>query len=155
MARSIERPGSLCIVRHLRVPIVLAAVALFGILPSSLGARTQPVLAGPWSLGQAGYGHVMPSTIFNGGDPTGLVKQIEWLAWGGPRAVGVGVGFYVGPDQITADATRQAAVVVLFKLGSCRGRRAYDAAEWYFPGEGEHFSTRRYIDACTGRYFNQ
>ena len=95
----------------------------------------------------------MPSTVYNGGDPTGLVRHIEWLTWGGPRAVGVGVSTYVGPNQIVAEGTPQAAVIVLFKLGSCHGRRAYDAAEWYFPEHRGHFNARQYINDCTGRYY--
>ena len=66
-------------------------------------AAATPILAGPWAPDQQGYGHVEPSTVFNGGDPTGLINHIEWLTWGGPRAVGVGSGFYVAPNQITAD----------------------------------------------------
>jgi hypothetical protein len=46
---------------------------------------------------------VEPATVFNGGDPTGLIKHIEWLTWGGSRAIGVGSGFYVAPNQITAE----------------------------------------------------
>ena len=146
-------PSSLYGVRRLRTPIALAAaaVALCGVPVSGASAAPQPILAGPWGMGQEGYGHVAPRTIFNGGDPTGLVKDIEWLTWGGPRAVGVGLGFYAGPNQITAEATQQAAVIVLFQLGSCHGRRAYDAAEWYFPGHGEHFRPHTYIHACAAR----
>jgi hypothetical protein len=103
-------------------------------------AAATPILAGPWSPDQEGYGHVEPSTVFNGGDPTGLIKHIEWLTWGGPKAVGVGSGFYVAPNQITAEGHRAAAVIVAFKLGSCHGRRAYNGVQWYFPEYGEHFN---------------
>jgi hypothetical protein len=103
-------------------------------------AAATPILAGPWAPYQEGYGHAEPSTVFNGGDPTGLVKQIEWLTWGGPRAVGVGSGFYVAPNQITAEGHRAAAVIVAFKLGSCHGRPAYNAVQWYFPEYREHFN---------------
>lgn len=151
--------SSLSVVRRLGLsvlaaPAALAAIALAvsGPLASGAGTTPQPILAGPWSLNQEGYGHAKPTSISNGGDPTGIVRHIEWLTWGGSRAVGVGMGFYVGPNQIVAEATPQAAVVVLFKLGSCRHRRAYDAVGWYYPEHGEHFSARRYINACTGRY---
>ena len=92
---------------------------------------------------------VLASTVHNGGDPTGLVWQIEWLAWGGPRAVGVGLGFYVAPNQKVDEGTRQSAVIVLFQLGTCHRRRAYDVIEWYFPEHGEHFNPCQYINACT------
>lgn len=110
-----------------------------------------PILAGPWSRDQEGYGHVEPGTVFNGGDPTGLINQIEWLTWGGPRAVGVGSGFYVGPNQITAEGHRAAGVIVAFKLGSCHGRPAYNAVQWYFPEYGEHFNPHAAgYKLCTG-----
>jgi hypothetical protein len=107
--------------------------------PLTALASSEPILAGPWSLNQEGYGHAKPSTVFNGGDPTGLVEHIEWLTWGGPRAVGVGSGFYVAPNQIVAEGHRAAAVIVAFHLGRCHGRSAYNAVQWYFPEHGEHF----------------
>jgi hypothetical protein len=128
------------------------ALLLAGLAVSQAGAASQPILAGPWARSQQGYGHARPATIFNGGDPTGLLTHIEWLTWGGARAVGVGTSTYVGPHQATAEGTLQAAVVVLFKLGACRGHRAYDAVTWYFPEHGESFSATRYINACSGQY---
>jgi hypothetical protein len=50
-----------------------------------------PILAEPWSSNQKGYGEVEPRTIFNGGDPTGLMREINWITWGGPVAVGEGL----------------------------------------------------------------
>jgi hypothetical protein len=130
------------------IVVVLVAALL---LPSAATASSEPILAGPWARDQEGYGHVRPSTIFNGGDPTGLVKDIEWLTWGGSKAVGVGSGFYVAPNQITAEGHRAAAVVVLFRLGTCRGRRAYNAVQWYFPEYGERFNAHeRGYKICTG-----
>jgi hypothetical protein len=133
----------------LAVAVCLAGVSAAG----ALGAQTQPILAGPWSMGQKGYGHVRPVTIFNGGDPTGLVRYIHWTSWGGRQAIGEGIGTYVGPHQITAEGTQQIARIVLFQLGRCRGRRAYDAIEWYYPQHGERFNPRQYINACTGAYY--
>jgi hypothetical protein len=130
-----------------------AAAVCFGALSVStaLGAQV-PILAGPWSLHQRGYGHARPSTIYNGGDPTGLVQHIKWKTWGAAQAVGTGIAEYVGPHQIVPEGSQQAARIVLFRLGSCRGRRAYDAIEWYFPQHDQHFDPHRYIDACTGTY---
>jgi len=114
-------------------------------------AGATPILAGPWSLDQEGYGHAEPSNVFNGGDPTGLIKHIEWLTWGGPRAVGVGVSTYVAPDQVTAEGRPESAVIVAFKLGSCHGRRAYNAVQWYFPEYGGHFNPHEAgYKLCTG-----
>jgi hypothetical protein len=120
------------------VLVVLAATVWQPL--AAFASASEPILAGPWSLDQEGYGHVHPRNVFNGGDPTGLIKNIEWLTWGGPRAVGVGSGFYVSPNQVTAEGHRAAAVIVAFKLGSCHGRRAYNAVQWYFPEYGEHFN---------------
>jgi hypothetical protein len=120
---------------------------------SSALAAQVPILAGPWGMGQKGYGHARPRTIFNGGDPSGLVEHIEWKSWGGARAIGTGLAEYVGPHQSVADGTEQSAKVVLFQLGRCHGRRAYDAIEWYFPQHGQRFNPHEYINACTGAYY--
>jgi hypothetical protein len=132
----------------------LAIAVCFGALSVSMAAGAQvPILAGPWSLHQRGYGHARPSAIYNGGDPTGLVQHIQWKTWGTAQAVGTGIAEYVGPHQIVAEGTPQPARIVLFQLGSCRGRPAYDAIEWYFPQHGQHFDPHQYINACTGTYY--
>ena len=109
-----------------------------------------PVLGMPWAQNQQGYGQVRPATIFNGGDPTGLVQSVTWSSWGGASAVGTGTAEYVGPGQSVADGTEARAEVVAFRLGSCAGKKAYRAIEWYFPAHGQHFDPTRYIDTCTG-----
>jgi hypothetical protein len=96
---------------------------------------------------------VRPTTVFNGGDPTGLVSGIRWSSWGGAQAIGTGRSDYVGPHQSVAAGSQEPARIVAFRLGICRGRRAYDAVEWYFPEHGQHFSPGSYIDACTGGYY--
>ena len=40
-------------------------------------AAATPILAGPWARDQQGYGHVEPGTVFNGGDPTGLINHMN------------------------------------------------------------------------------
>lgn len=132
--------------------VVLAATVLAtGLLPS-YASPSEPILGGPSGRNEEGFGRARPSTVFYGGDPTGLIKHIEWLTWGGPRAVGVGVSTYVGPHQFTAQGTPQSAVIVLSHLGSCHGQRAYDATAWYFPEHGQRFQPQHYRNACTGRY---
>jgi hypothetical protein len=138
--------------RLLRMLWLTAAIIAALSVASALAAQA-PILAGPWGMGQKGYGHVKPHTIFNGGDPTGLVEHIDWLSWGGTRAVGAGIAEYVGPHQSVAEGTQQIAKVVLFQLGRCHGRRAYDAIEWYFPQHGQRFNPHLYINACTGTYY--
>jgi len=58
----------------------------------------------------------------------------------------------VAPNQITAEGHRAAAVIVAFKLGSCHGRRPYNAVQWYFPEYGEHFNPHETgYRICTGK----
>jgi hypothetical protein len=40
----------------------------------------------------------MPAKIFNGGDPSGLVKEIRWVGWGGKTATGFGLNFIFKPQ---------------------------------------------------------
>jgi hypothetical protein len=131
---------------------ILAALTVLVAMAADASAAGTPVLAGPWSSYQRGYGHARPSTIFNGGDGSGLVTHMRWQSWGGPMAVGSGLGLYVAPHQSNAEGTRETAKIVVFQLGYCRGRRAYEAIEWYFPQHGQHFNPHEYIEACTGEY---
>ena len=141
-------------VRHKAAATAAVAAMTLGVGAAASAANAVPVLAGPWGQGQKGYGHVRPRTIFNGGDPTGLVKAIHWTSWGGRRATGTGTAEWLGPHQIVAQGQFQTgAKVILFQLGRCRGRAAYNAIEWYFPAHGQKFSPGNYINACTGTYY--
>jgi hypothetical protein len=140
--------------RRRAAAVVMTAAAAVGIGTEAAAADSVPVLAGPWAPGQQGYGHVKPRNIFNGGDPTGLVKAIHWNSWGGSRATGTGTALWVGPHQIVAQGKfEKGARIVLFQRGRCDGRSAYNAIEWYFPQRGQKFSAGTYINACTGTYF--
>jgi hypothetical protein len=77
-----------------------------------------PILTGPTPYNGAGFGHARPSTIFQGGDPTGLVCHIHWLSWGGPLAVGTGIGWYVNSHESVAEGQAAPVVVVLYRLGT-------------------------------------
>ena len=114
-------------------------------------APTLGQLAGVFAHGQ-GFGQVEPSTIFNGGDPTGLVKHISWQSWGAAKAIGYGKAEYVGPNQSVATGRQKPATVVAFHLGACDGKLMYEAVEWYFPGEGQSFNPAQYENVCTGSY---
>lgn len=141
-------------VRHKTAAAATIAAVALGIAAATAAASAMPILAGPWSIGQKGYGHAKPRTIFNGGDPTGLVKMIHWTSWGGHRAIGTGTAEWVGPHQSVAQGQfEKGAKVVLFQLGSSHGRSAYNAIEWYFPSHGQKFSSGTYINACTGTYY--
>lgn len=122
--------------------------------PAATPAARAPALgqsAGVFARGQ-GFGEVKPATIFNGGDPTGLVTGITWKSWGGPTATGTGTTDYVGPSQSVAAGTRETATVVAFRLGTCDGKLMYRAVEWYFPQHGQAFQPRHYQNICAGTY---
>jgi hypothetical protein len=95
-----------------------AAPTLRAAPPPVLGAKA---FAGPYG---EGWGTVRPPTIFNGGDPSGLVSDIHWSSWGGPTAIGwgrnaifkPGGGYYARPVAIKLKAGG---------LGHCGARRAY------------------------------
>ncbi len=95
---------------------------------------------------------VRPSTLNNGGDPTGIVTNLSWQSWGGPRAVGTGTGYYEAPNEPVSDATREQATVVAFDLGTCAGQYMYQAVEWYFPESGGSFESGTYLDVCSWTY---
>jgi hypothetical protein len=95
---------------------------------------------------------VRPATVFNGGDPTGLVRDVVWRSWGAAKATGTGTSDYVGPDQTVAQGTEEPATVVAFNLGTCDGTLMYRAVEWYFPQHGMTFDPDHYDDICAGTY---
>ncbi|WP_152628276.1 hypothetical protein [Streptacidiphilus neutrinimicus] len=114
-------------------------------------AAALPVLGALWAPGVQGYGRARPAGLSNNGDPTGIVTDLRWSSWGGARADGTGTAEYVAAGQSVAQGSAQQATVVAFDLGTCDGRTAYRAIEWYFPGKGQHFDPTRYFDACTGQ----
>jgi hypothetical protein len=110
-----------------------------------------PVLGTAWGTGQKGYGTAHPDTIFNGGDPTGLVTGVHWQSWGGPVAIASGTS-YDAHNSTVADSVQRTATVAAFNLGVCHGTLMYQAIEWYFPADGDKFDPHIYIDICTGKY---
>jgi hypothetical protein len=123
---------------------------------SSHGAQaasaSAPQLGSP-DEGVSGFGHVRPTKILLGGDPTSLVEHIHWSDWGAARALGEGYAEYDWPGtSVAVNSISSAALVVAFNLGSCRGHRSYNALEWYFPEDGQHFDPRKYLNACTGEF---
>lgn len=116
---------------------------------------TVPVLgrpAGLFGYNGRGFGKVRPATVFNGGDPTGLVMHITWSSWGGSTAAGTGTSDWVGPNQSVATGTQETVTIVAFNLGTCGGKLMYRAVEWYFPQHGQKFDPSQYEDICHGSY---
>src|SRR4051794_26230209 len=125
--------------RRVRFLCAAAALAACAILYGrSTAAASAPTLGCPNAPGQKGYGHVRPSVIFNGGDPTGLVTNIHWSTWGGPRAIGRGTGDWGWPGESGArGASETPAVIVAWDRGVCDGHPAYLHVLWYFPSRGD------------------
>jgi hypothetical protein len=130
---------------------IAATAATFG--ATGVGsAASSPTLGVKWGSYQNGYGHVHPSHIYNGGDPTGEVRNVRWTGWGRKKASGRGNGFYVPSDRAVYQGYSAPARVVAWGLTRCHGHRAYSKIAWYFPGKGEHFNPHSYINICTGDY---
>jgi hypothetical protein len=106
-------------------------LAVVGVAGSALASGSQPVLGGKAfaPMGE-GFGTVAPPTIFNGGDPSGLVSHITWHHWGSRTATGSGKtsifkphgGYY--PQLVRAQLRAS-------RLGHCgkHGPRAYTHLE--------------------------
>jgi hypothetical protein len=124
------------------IPVLIAACGLLGasaaaaaeeagepptveVIPT-LGSKT---FAAPYG---AGFGLPEPEAIFNGGDPSGEVREITWTGWGNPIAIGYGRnpifkphgGYYRALARIELRAT---------KLGECAKRAAYTRLEVRVP----------------------
>ena len=87
--------------RFVLAAMLAVALALTGGQAASGRARAastvvlgSAVFAG--SMGE-GWGTSRPARIFNGGDPSGLVKEIHWVSWGGKTAIGYGLNFIFKP----------------------------------------------------------
>lgn len=121
--------------RQIRIlsALILATCAL-GALAGSAGAAANPVLgakafAAPYGKG---FGTAEPKEIFNGGDPSGSVRDIKWTGWGNPSAIGYGLnpifkphgGYYRKPARIELRATA---------LGKCGKQAAYTKLEVRIP----------------------
>ncbi len=134
--------------RSIRIPLPLALsiLAVAAVFASSAGAAANPVLgakafAAPYG---SGFGTAEPAEIFNGGDPSGSVRDIHWSGWGNPTAIGYGLnpifkphgGYYRKPARIELRAT---------DLGKCGKQAAYTKLEVRIPKHpggklGEWFS---------------
>jgi hypothetical protein len=122
--------------RRLRMlfPLAMVLCALGATLAASSAAAANPVLgakafAAPYG---SGFGTAEPKEIFNGGDPSGSVRDIKWTGWGNPSAIGSGLeplfkphgGYYRKPGRVELRAT---------KLGKCGGQAAYTKLEIRAP----------------------
>lgn len=129
-------------------PALPSAAASVPATASRIPALLVPVL-GQSRASTQGYGSVRPSSLSNGGDPTGIVTNLSWQSWGGSQAVGTGMGYYDPPNVPVDQATKEEATVVAFNLGTCSGVYMYQAIEWYFPESGGSFNPASYLDVCS------
>jgi hypothetical protein len=86
--------------------------------------------------GTKGFGRAEPREIYYGGDPTGLVCDIQWDSWGERVARGTGVGWYISGNQSVAQGHTAIATVIASKLGTWKGQPAYNRLTWSFPNHG-------------------
>jgi hypothetical protein len=114
--------------------LALVLVALCALGAASAASAASPTLgakafAAPYGKG---FGTAEPAEIFNGGDPSGSVREIKWSGWGDPSAIGYGLnpifkphgGYYRKPARVELRAT---------DLGKCGGRAAYTRLEIRAP----------------------
>jgi hypothetical protein len=120
--------------------LLLLVATTSAALVANAAAATAPIVspkADPYpTKGSVGFGQVKPREIFYGGDPTGLVCRIHWKSWGGSVARGSGVSLYVGSNQSVAQGHGATVNVVASKLGTWKGRPAYNRLVWSFPNHG-------------------
>ena len=113
---------------------ILLVLGLALSVGTSASAAANPVLgakafAAPYG---EGWGTAEPTEIFNGGDPSGSVRNIKWSGWGNPTAIGYGLnpifkphgGYYRKLARIELRATA---------LGKCGKQAAYTKLEVRIP----------------------
>lgn len=113
----------------MRRRIILAVLAAAAVGAGALvahGSTGPPVLGSPafaTPYGE-GWGSAKPRRLYNGGDPSGLVREIRWTSWGGAAAYGYGInsifkpkgGYY--PQPVIVEVRAQ-------NLGKCGSQSAY------------------------------
>ena len=129
--------------------VTLVIVALFPVT-TAVARQSAPVLGVTWHA-LPGFGRVRPRVISFGGDPTSVVAELQWSGWGTGLAVADGKSDWVWPGTCVGCNRPSTVRVVAFHLGACRGRRAYNALEWYFPEYGETFKPGDYTNPCSHR----
>jgi hypothetical protein len=124
--------------------LLLLVTSAAVLLVATVAAAIEPIVspkADPYYRygglkGAKGFGRVKPREIYYGGDPTGLVCKIHWHTWGGRIARGTGVGWYVSGNQSVAQGHAATTAVKATKLGTWKGRPAYNRLTWSFPNHG-------------------
>jgi hypothetical protein len=79
--------------RRFALATTLTLTAAGSLVCGAAGASSPVVLGSATFAGHGGegWGSVAPRRFYNGGDPSGLVKEIHWTSWGGKTAIGYGL----------------------------------------------------------------
>lgn len=135
------------------VPLATAIVLLTVSVAGATSRHSAPTLGVKLNHPGAGFGHVRPSRVDFGGDPTSFVSGVKWASWGGRRAVGHGKALWVWPGWCVAcGGVTLPATVVAFGRTRCQGHSAYSYVAWFFPSRGQSFNRRLgFENICTGQ----
>jgi hypothetical protein len=114
-----------------------ASVAPTSAAPTPTPTTAVVVLGSASNFGPSakGFGEAQPSTIFLGGDPTGLVTDVTWSSWGAATANGMGTAVNAAHSTV-ASAPHEQATVVASNPQTCNGVTMYTRLVWYFPSDG-------------------
>ncbi|MBV1935940.1 sigma-70 family RNA polymerase sigma factor [Streptomyces sp. BV286] len=133
--------------KNQRVPLG-DSVTVFAWAPGD--SKPAPVLGTLWGPYQKGYGLPKPTTVYNGGSPSGMVRDVTWTSWGDERATGTGEAIHVTGEASVAESPWEKSTVVAFDLGDCFGVRTYRKVSWFHPQRNERFDESQYMNVCTG-----
>jgi hypothetical protein len=123
-----------------RLAVILAlSLLLVGIVSSNCAGAGSSVVLGSATFAKPygeGWGTARPVRIYNGGDPSGLVKEIQWTSWGGRVAIGYGLGWIFKP----AGGYYSRPVLVELRaqnIGRCGSQGAYTQLAIRTPSKPE------------------
>ena len=83
-----------------RANVVALAISTALLVATSTAGGAGNVVLGSSAFAKPygeGWGTARPAKLYNGGDPSGLVKEIQWTSWGGRTAIGYGLGWIFKP----------------------------------------------------------
>jgi len=136
---------------------VAAAVAISAVLAgagASGAAAPLPVLGGDAGFDTKGFGRPHPSQIIYGATAqTFNLFHVRWTHWGAEQAFGTAKGWYVPPGKAISAGHVVTERLVAYRLGTCKGKRAYTRMARYVPSLGERFHRDAKNDNsifCTG-----
>jgi hypothetical protein len=127
-------------------------------IPSNGGgskASSQPTLGVDWAKWITGFNEARPTKLQYAIDGYSSLSHIKWSSWGGARATGTAIGWYVPGVEPNSDGKDERVNVVAFDLNSCGGQRAYTGVVWYFPLQHQKEDLSTYWDTCLGDVVQQ